>query len=69
MPKLPALSGPQLVKLALKQGFVIERQKGSRPILSKENRLTVIPIHGAKPLKKGLILQILKDLGIGREDP
>ncbi|MEW5955559.1 MAG: type II toxin-antitoxin system HicA family toxin [Candidatus Micrarchaeota archaeon] len=68
MPKLPVLSGPELIKLALERGFVIERQKRSHVILSRGERLTVIPVHGAKPLKKGLTLQILKDLGITRKE-
>ena len=71
MPKLPVLSGIELVKLALKQGFVIKRQKGSHVILSKGEKLTVIPVHGSKPIKKGLLLQILKErvaIGITRDD-
>ena len=68
MPRLPVLSGPEMVKLALERGFIIERQKGSHVILSKDGKYTVIPIHGQRPLKKGLTLQILKDLGIGRSE-
>ncbi len=68
MPKLPVLSGPEMVKLALERGFVIERQKGSHVILSKGGKFTVIPVHGQAPLKKGLTLQILKDLGIARDE-
>jgi len=68
MPKLPLLSGPELIKLALERGFLMERQRGSHVILSKEGRFTVIPVHGQKPLKTGLTLQILKDLGISRKE-
>ena len=68
MPKLPVLSGPEMIKLALERGFVIERQKGSHVILSKGDKMTVIPVHGQKPIKKGLTLQILKDLGIERDE-
>lgn len=46
----------------------MERQRGSHVILSKEGRFTVIPVHGQKSLKTGLTLQILKDLGISREE-
>ncbi|MFH1106634.1 MAG: type II toxin-antitoxin system HicA family toxin [Candidatus Micrarchaeota archaeon] len=68
MPKLPVFSGPELVKLALERGWIFERQKGSHAIFSKGPRLTVIPIHGQRPLKKGLAARILKDIGIGREE-
>jgi len=37
-------------------------------ILSRGDKITVIPVHGQKPLKKGLTLQILKDLGMTREE-
>ncbi len=68
MPKLPVFSGLELLKLALKKGFVVERQRGSHVILSKNGKLTVIPVHGQRPIKKGLTLQILKDLEITREE-
>ncbi|MFH1200349.1 MAG: type II toxin-antitoxin system HicA family toxin [Candidatus Micrarchaeota archaeon] len=68
MPKLPVLSGPQLVKLALDRGWFFVRQKGSHAILSNGEKLTVIPLHGQRPLKKGLTLRILKDLGIQRDE-
>ena len=68
MPKLPVFSGPELVKLALERGFVIERQKGSHVILSKGAKLTTIPVHGQRPVKTGLVLRILKDLEVTREE-
>ncbi|MBI5635524.1 type II toxin-antitoxin system HicA family toxin, partial [Candidatus Micrarchaeota archaeon] len=39
------------MKLALQKGFSIVRQKGSHVVLSKENKLTVIPVHGTTPIK------------------
>ncbi|MBI5036767.1 type II toxin-antitoxin system HicA family toxin [Candidatus Micrarchaeota archaeon] len=68
MTKLPVLSGPEPIRLALKRGFIIERQKGSHVILSKCDTLVVIPVHGQKPLKKGLTLKILKSIGVSREE-
>ncbi len=56
MPKLPVLSGPELVKLALERGWAFARQKGSHAVLCKGQKLTVIPLHGQRPLKKGLTL-------------
>jgi len=67
LPKLPVLSGSQVIKLALDKGFVVERQKGSHVILSNGSKIVVVPVHGQKPLKKGLLLKILKDLGLSRE--
>lgn len=62
------LSGRELIRLAQDRGFVVLRQKGSHVILMKGSQITVIPLHGNKPLKKGLVLQILKDLGISRDE-
>ncbi len=47
------LSGPEMIKLALERGFVIERQKGSHIILSKDGKFTVIPVHAAAALESG----------------
>jgi predicted RNA binding protein YcfA (HicA-like mRNA interferase family) len=64
--KLPTLSGKDLVKVAVKLGFEIRRQRGSHIVLKKEKKLLVIPQH--KNLKKGTLIQILKVLGISREE-
>ena len=68
MSKLPRASGREMLKVALKCGFVVKRQKGSHVILAKDNKLLVIPVHGNKPLKTGTLLQIIKVLGISREE-
>lgn len=65
--KLPAdISGKDLVKVAVELGFEIRRQKGSHLILRKEDKLLVIPLH--KSMKKGTLLQILKVMGISKEE-
>ena len=63
--KLPTPSGKNLVKVAVKLGFEIRRQRGSHIVLKKGEKLLVIPQH--KNLKKGTLIQILKILGISRE--
>jgi len=47
-------------------GFEIKRQKGSHLILRKEDKLLVIPLY--KSMKKGTLLQILKVMGISKEE-
>ncbi len=56
--KLPVASGNDCLKVALKIGFEFKRQKGSHLILTKGEKLLVIPFH--KTLKKGTLHQILK---------
>ena len=66
MPKLPVLSGDELVRALTKAGFEVVRQKGSHVSLRKGNFKTVIPLHDE--LAKGTLLGILKQCGMSKED-
>ena len=70
MPKLPRLSGPQLIRLLEIFGFVQIRQKGSHIILKKKSTDgeigTVVPNH--KELADGTLRGILKQARITPED-
>jgi predicted RNA binding protein YcfA (HicA-like mRNA interferase family) len=49
MPKLPNLSGKEVIKALSKMGFVSARQKGSHVILTREQdtgkKAVVVPLH------------------------
>lgn len=65
MPKLPNLTSGEVIKLLESNGFIFIRQKGSHKIFKKEGSVNIIvPEHGNKDLKKGLVGRILKDAGI-----
>ena len=70
--KLPRISGKQLIKLVVKDGWVIQRRARHGVALSKEfdnrNRVTVIPDSRAE-LDEGTLSAIIgyKQLGIGKE--
>jgi predicted RNA binding protein YcfA (HicA-like mRNA interferase family) len=66
MPKLPVLSGEELIKLLIKAGFRRVRQKGSHVSLQKGEFKTVVPLHDE--LARGTLLGILKQCGLSRED-
>lgn len=66
MPKLPILSGKELIKILEKDGFKIVPQKGSHVSLQKGQYKTVVPLHDE--LSKGTLLGILKQCGLSRED-
>ncbi|MBI5177838.1 MAG: type II toxin-antitoxin system HicA family toxin [Nitrospinae bacterium] len=68
MPKLPALSCKDLLRILKKAGFDEHRQKGSHIILRKGGVRVVIPCHGNRDLKKGTALAILEQAGISSED-
>jgi predicted RNA binding protein YcfA (HicA-like mRNA interferase family) len=65
-PKLPALSGEELIGVLRKYGYEVVRQKGSHVRLRNETdpqRLPVtVPLH--KELAKGTLKNILSDSAI-----
>ena len=60
------LTGKEMVKLALENGWVEVRQRGSHDHFKKQgfSYLVTIPVHGNEDLGKGLERKILKDLGL-----
>lgn len=69
MSKLPVISGKILIKALKNMGFEEIRIKGSHHFLRhRDNRCTVVPVHSGETIGKGLLLQILKDCEITRED-
>lgn len=66
MPKLPILSGQELIQLLQRSGFEIVRQKGSHVSLQKGVYRTVVPLH--TELAKGTLLGILQQCGLSKED-
>ena len=66
MPKLPVLSGKELIALLKKDGFEIVRQKGSHVSLQKKTLKTVVPLHDE--LAKGTLLGILQQCSLAKND-
>ncbi|BCW95142.1 MAG: hypothetical protein KatS3mg018_0624 [Fimbriimonadales bacterium] len=66
MPKLPVLSGKELVRALQRAGFEVVRQKGSHVSLRKGDRRTVVPLHDE--LAKGTLRDILNQCGLTREE-
>jgi predicted RNA binding protein YcfA (HicA-like mRNA interferase family) len=63
---LSDISGPQALKAFRKAGWIATRQSGSHVSLAKagERELIVIPVHGARPLKRGLLLAAIRKAGL-----
>jgi predicted RNA binding protein YcfA (HicA-like mRNA interferase family) len=64
MPKLPILSGAEVVRVLLRHGYTQVRTKGSHvrlyPPASLEGaKKTTVPLH--KEIRPGTLLNILKD--------
>jgi len=72
MPKLPRITGRELVSALQKEGFQITRQKGSHLQLAKyvgSEKLTfLVPVHAGKIIKQGTLKGILRkaNISIGR---
>jgi len=67
--KLRPISPEKLIKILKKLGFEEIRQKGSHKFFrNPEGKTTVIPFHKGENISKGLLLKILKDIDISRED-
>ncbi len=69
-PRLPVISGDELIRVLRKFGYEIARQKGSHVRLrnaSDPRRLPVtIPLH--KELAPGTVKSVLKDANISLEE-
>jgi len=71
MPKLPRITGEELVKAVKKEGFEVVRQRGShvqmRKFVEGDKVTFPIPIHKGKTLKPGTLRGILRKAGISVE--
>lgn len=71
MVKIPRnISGKKIISILEKQGFFVQRQKGSHVFLKhSDGRSTVIPIHSNEDIGIGLLTKIIKnDLKITLEE-
>ena len=69
MPKLPVLSGRELVKILNKAGFEFHHQKGSHMILRQAQPPSLrvsAPDH--KAIKRGMLRGIIREAGLTREE-
>lgn len=62
MPKLPVLSGHDVVKVLESLGFERMRQRGSHVILQRNGVGVVVPLH--RELKTGTLAGIIRQAGL-----
>jgi len=69
VPKLSSLTSQKVIKILERNGFVLDRTKGSHRIYyhSESKRRVVVPYH-KKDLPKGTLMEILKQAGISKEE-
>ena len=68
MSTFPAVTGSQVVRALRRFAFAVIRVKGSHHFLRHpDGRCTVVPVHRGETIGRGLLLQILKDCELERD--
>jgi predicted RNA binding protein YcfA (HicA-like mRNA interferase family) len=58
------VTGKQLIKLLMEQGWNLDRVSGSHHIMIKGNKTISVPVHGNRDLGKGLLNALMKQGGL-----
>ena len=68
--KLPQISGSELIKILMREGFIVVRQKGSHIRLEKisQDKTIKLTVPNHKVLKKGTLHHILIEAEINLAD-
>ena len=66
MPKLPRVSGAEVVRALGRLGFAVVRQRGSHIVLRRGSSGCVVPNH--RELKTGTLAGVLKQAGVSADD-
>jgi predicted RNA binding protein YcfA (HicA-like mRNA interferase family) len=66
MPKLPVLSGSDVVKALERLGFAQVRQRGSHVVMRRGSSGAVVPMH--KEVKTGTLAGILRQAEIAPDE-
>jgi predicted RNA binding protein YcfA (HicA-like mRNA interferase family) len=66
MPKLPRLSGAEVVRALERLGFAVARQRGSHIVMRRGSSGCVVPNH--REIKTGTLAGVLKQAGVSAEE-
>jgi predicted RNA binding protein YcfA (HicA-like mRNA interferase family) len=67
MGRLPVLSGGDAVRIFIKAGWSVDRQRGSHVILVKEGHPATLSVPDHKELAKGTLRSLLRAAGMTAE--
>lgn len=69
MPRLPRLTGKELLKCLKGHGFILARVHGSHHVMQHpDGRQTVVPAHAGEIIGPGLLRKILNQTELEPED-
>lgn len=67
--KLRPVSAEKVIKALSRIGFQSLRQRGSHLFMKHpDGRSTVIPVHPGEELGRGVLMEILNDAGLSKEE-
>lgn len=66
MPKLPHLSGAEIIRALERLGFVRARQKGSHVVMKRGSTGCVVPLR--REVKVGTLAGVLRQAGVSAEE-
>jgi predicted RNA binding protein YcfA (HicA-like mRNA interferase family) len=66
VPKLPHLSGDEIVRALGRLGFIRARQKGSHVVMKRGSSGCVVPLH--REVKIGTLAGLLRQAGVSAEE-
>ena len=66
MPRLPRVSGAEVVRALRKLGFAVARQRGSHIVMRRGASGCVVPNH--QELKTGTLAGVLKQAGVSVDE-
>ena len=67
--RLPSVSGQKMIKILYAKGFRVVRQRSSHVQLKNfAGVLVTVPVHAGKDVAVGIVLKILRDSEISREE-
>jgi len=68
-PRIPRVTGKDMIRFLRSQGFRAVRIKGSHHVLQNpEGKIVVIPVHSGETLGIGVMRKILQQSGVKIED-
>lgn len=66
MPKLPSVSGQEIIRALERLGFTVASQRGSHVKLRRDGKICIVPAH--KEVKKGTLAGILRQAEISADE-
>jgi predicted RNA binding protein YcfA (HicA-like mRNA interferase family) len=66
MPRLPRVSGAEVIRALAKLGFEQVRQRGSHVVLRRSDKGCVVPLH--RELAIGTLRGVLKQAGLSAKE-